>query len=80
MVKVKERTLDTYIDRMMSRLLKRYPTLEFEVVKWSDGEATLYYRPYSEDAEYPIIKTAGSVATDAVIDGFRLYVIPAPDA
>jgi hypothetical protein len=26
------------------------------------------------------IKSAGSDATDAVIDGFRLYVIPAPDA
>jgi hypothetical protein len=54
MVKAKEKTLDTYIDRMTSRLLKRYPTLEFEVVKWSDREATLYYRPYSENAEYPI--------------------------
>jgi hypothetical protein len=80
MVKAKEKTLDTYIDRVKSRLLKRYPTLEFEVVKWSDREATLYYRPYSDDDAYSIIKTVGNVVTDAVIDGFRLYVIPAPDA
>jgi len=80
MVKAKEKTLETYIDRMKSRLLKRYPTLEFEVVKWSDREATLYYRSYSDDDAYPIIKTIGNVVTDAVIDGFRLYVIPAPAA
>jgi hypothetical protein len=78
MVRAKQKTLAEYVEKIKSHLLKRYPALEFEVVKWNDTDATLYYRPYSEDDEYPIVKRWGNLATDALIEGgYHIYVIPA---
>jgi hypothetical protein len=77
MVRTKEKTIDDYISRIEKHLLRKYPQLEFEPVKWSECEATVYYRPYSADDAYAIIHRIADIATDALVDsGFRIYVIP----
>ena len=77
MVRVKERTIDHYIERMKAHLLKKFPDLEFNVVRWSDREATVFYRPYSEAQEWPIIHRSGGIATDALVDaGYRIWIMP----
>ena len=79
MVKAGQQTLDQFVSRVKTRLLKHYPALEFEVVTWNDRDATIYYRPYSEEDEYPIVRLAGGIATDALVEhGYHIYVIPSP--
>jgi len=81
MVRVKEKTIDDYIGRLQSHLLKKYPNLTFDVTKWSEREATVYYRPYSDETDFPIIHRASSVTTDALVDaGFHIHVTPADQA
>ena len=78
MVQVKHKTLDDYVERIKAHILKRYPMLEFEVVKWNERDATVYYRPYSEENEYPIVERSANLTTDALIEGgYHIYVIPA---
>ena len=78
MVRVKEKTIEEYIERLQRHLLKRYPDLQFEVVKWSDTEAAVYYRPYAEQEDFAIIHRASTVTTDALVDcGFSIHVGPA---
>jgi hypothetical protein len=77
MVRVKERTIDSYIERLERHLLRRFPHLTFRVVKWSEREATIYYAPYIEEEDWPIIRRSGGISTDALVDaGYRLYVMP----
>ena len=78
MVKAKEKSLDYYIEKMQSHLLKKYPDLHFEVSRRSDHEATIYYSPYKEEDDYPIIKRIGNIATDALVDGgYKIHITPA---
>jgi len=78
MVRAKEKTIDEYIERLQGHLLKRYPGLQFEVVKWSDTEAAVYYGPYADEDDFAIIHRASSVTTDALVDsGFSIHVSPA---
>jgi hypothetical protein len=75
----KIRTIDTYIERAKARMLKKYPNLEFEIWKRTEDEAFLFFHgPYDTDEYgYQMLKTAGGVMTDAVVDeGFLLYVMP----
>lgn len=81
MVRTVDRTIDDYIQRLEARLLRKHPDLEFETIKWSEQEATVYYRPYSEQDDFEIIHRASSVTTDALVDsGYRILVTPARDA
>jgi hypothetical protein len=76
-VGTKAKPIDYYIRKIEAHLAKKYPELEFEVVKRSDREAIIWYRPYSEEDSYPIIKRAGNLLTDAIIDGFTIHLMPA---
>jgi len=77
MRQAKERQIDHYIERVKAHLLKKFPYLQLHVEKWSDREATIFYTPYSEEEEWPIIHRSGGIATDALVDGgFRIYVMP----
>ena len=82
----KPRTLEHYIDRIERHLLKRFPHLQFRIEKWSVREATIFYMPYVEEGDVPIIERVGGIATDAIVDSnIRLWVMPdrvtaSPDA
>jgi hypothetical protein len=78
MVRAREKTIEDYMERLERHLLKKYPALEFDVVKWSEREAAVYYRPYSEEDDFAIIHRASTVTTDALVDsGFSIHVGPA---
>jgi len=78
LTRVKDRTLDEYIEKMKLHLSKKYPHLQFNVVKRGDREAAIYYSPYSEEEDWPIIHRVGGLATDALVEGgYRIYVLPA---
>jgi hypothetical protein len=77
MVKVKEKSIDHYVEKMQAHLLRKYPDLRFEVVRRGDREATIYYAPFREEDDYPIIKRVGNIATDALLEGgYRIYIMP----
>ncbi len=77
MVRTKEKTIDYYVEKVEKRLLRKYPHLEFRVERWNDSGATVYYSPYAEEDEYPIIKQASSVIAEALEDDqFQIYIIP----
>jgi hypothetical protein len=62
-------------------LLKRFPHLRFRVAKWSDREATIFYAPYEEEEDWPIIQRSGGISTDALVDaGYRVLVMPDSDS
>jgi hypothetical protein len=78
MVRVKTNQIEHYIDKIEAHLLKRYPGLTFCVVHEGEGEATIYYRPYKEEDDYPILKRAGGIAADALIEaGYKIHIQPA---
>jgi hypothetical protein len=77
MTRTKDRTLDYYVERIQKHLLKKYPHLRFQVERWSDREATIYYTPYSEEEDWQIIHRVGGIATDALVDAnIRIWVMP----
>ena len=78
MTRIKQKDLDYYIDRVESHLKKRYPDLQFEVVKFSNREATIYYKPHIEEEDFPIIHRAGGILTDALVESdIRIWIHPA---
>ncbi len=73
------KSIDNYVARIQAHILKRYPSLQMEVVRRSDTEAVIYFSADNEEQEYPIIKRAGNLATDALVEmGFRIHVLPGP--
>jgi len=77
MTKAIDKDVDYYVAKVESRLRKRYPKLQFEVERLSDHEVVIYYSPYSEEDEYPIVHRVGSIATDALVDSnIRIWVHP----
>ena len=77
MIKSTEKDLDYYIAKVKAHLLKKFPNLEFEIDKRSDREVAIYYRPYSEEDEYPIVHRIGNIATDALVESnIRIWVLP----
>jgi hypothetical protein len=73
----KSKTVDQYINRIEKHVLKRFPHLMFRVEKWSDREATIYYTPYVEEEDVPIIERVGGIATDAIVDSnIRIWIMP----
>ena len=77
MTRTREKTINHYIDRVEKHLLKKFPHLQFQVEKWSDREVTIFYTPYSEEEDWPIIQCVGGITTDALVEaGFRIYVMP----
>jgi len=49
------------------------------IVKRSDHEAVIYFSTDDEEQEYPIIKRAGNLRTNALIEnGYRIYMLPGP--
>lgn len=72
------RPIEHYVEKMQTYVLKKFPHLEFEVVKYSETEATVFYRPYSEDDDYATLHRAGKVGMDALLDaGYRIHFQPA---
>jgi len=80
-MKAKHKDIHDYVVRIESHLRKKYPGLEFHVHVRSDDDAVIYFSGVSPDEEYGVIKRAGSISTDALIqDGYRIYTLPAPES
>lgn len=78
MVTTRHKPIEHYIEKMQAHLLKKFPHLEFEVVKYNDNEATVFYRPYREEEDDIILRRAGTIGMQAVADAECLiYIQPA---
>jgi hypothetical protein len=76
-VHAKEKAMGYYIERLERHLSKRFPHLRFRVENWSDQEATVFYSPYVEEEDLPIIHRSGDILTDALVDaGLRIWIMP----
>jgi hypothetical protein len=77
MAKVKEKSMDYYIEQIESHLLKKYPDLQFKMVKLNDRKASIHYTPYVEDELFSIVHRAGNLMADAIVDaGYSILVLP----
>jgi hypothetical protein len=80
-MKPKHKDIRDYVVRIENHLRKKYPGLEFDVNVRSDNDAVIYFRGVSSEDEYAVIKRAGPISTDALIQcGYRIYTLPAPEA
>jgi hypothetical protein len=79
MPKAKYKTIDNYVSRIEAHLLRKFPGLQFDVLKFGDREATLLYAPTLQDV-YPVIERASEIATEALVEGgYRIHVRPADE-
>lgn len=78
MISTKRKPLEYYVEKIEKHLLKKFPQLEFELVKHDDREATIYYRPFSEETDSAIVRRTGGIATDALVDDdYNIHIQPA---
>ncbi len=77
MVATKPRPIEHYIEKMKTKLLKKYPEMTFDVLKESEEAAVLVYSPDIKDESYAIIKQIGGIGIDALVDaGYRIHIQP----